>query len=215
MAIAQQNLETGVCVEERRRAFLAFVDGRRDSAVRLAFRLLGGDTAAAEDVAQEAFLRAYRGLGRFREEASLSTWFYRILLREVHRHLVVEHLVRQHHLVDGRLVGAELQLRLPAHRREPRAIPHPGQHPAQHLLLRGRRRATNRRPEAAVQHARARASGRLFPQRIDCVTESSTEERGVNCEVQLSLSVLPPSNSQSFGRWSAGFSLTDLQLTRR
>jgi RNA polymerase sigma-70 factor (ECF subfamily) len=66
--------------------FSAFVDSRRDRAVRLAFRLLGGDQATAEDVAQEAFFRAYRGFSRFRGEATVDTWFYRILLREVQRH---------------------------------------------------------------------------------------------------------------------------------
>ena len=65
--------------------FDAFVNGYRDRAVRIAWRLLGGD-AAAEDVAQEAFARAYRGLARFRDDAKLSTWFYRILVNEVRRH---------------------------------------------------------------------------------------------------------------------------------
>jgi RNA polymerase sigma-70 factor (ECF subfamily) len=66
--------------------FDAFVNGYRDRALRIAWRLLGGDGAAAEDVAQEAFVRAYRGLAGFRDEAKLSTWFYRILVNEVRRH---------------------------------------------------------------------------------------------------------------------------------
>lgn len=64
--------------------FGAFVTAHRERAIRLAWRLVGGDRAAAEDVAQEAFLRALRGMDRFREEASLSTWFYRILVRQAH-----------------------------------------------------------------------------------------------------------------------------------
>jgi RNA polymerase sigma-70 factor (ECF subfamily) len=70
----------------RERAFAAFVAAHRDRAVGMAWRLLGGDGAAAEDVAQEAFARAFRALGSFREEAKLSTWFYRILVNEVQRH---------------------------------------------------------------------------------------------------------------------------------
>ena len=66
--------------------FDAFVNAHRDRALRIAWRLLGGDAAAAEDVAQEAFVRAYRGLGSFRGEAKLATWFYRILVNEVRRH---------------------------------------------------------------------------------------------------------------------------------
>ncbi len=71
---------------ERLERFRAFASEFQEPAVRLAWRLLGGDRAAAEDVAQEAFLRAYRGLAGFRGEASLRTWFHRILVREVHRH---------------------------------------------------------------------------------------------------------------------------------
>lgn len=71
---------------DRERRFASFVARHRDRAVGLAWRLLGEELGAAEDVAQEAFARAWRGLDRFREEATLSTWFYRILLREVARH---------------------------------------------------------------------------------------------------------------------------------
>jgi len=66
--------------------FDEFVAAHRDEAVRLAYRLAGGDQAAAEDIAQNAFLRAYRALRGFRGEARLDTWFYRILVREGHRH---------------------------------------------------------------------------------------------------------------------------------
>ena len=66
--------------------FDAFVNDHRDRALRIAWRLLGGDAVAAEDVAQEAFVRAYRGLGGFRGDAELATWFHRILVNEVRRH---------------------------------------------------------------------------------------------------------------------------------
>jgi RNA polymerase sigma-70 factor (ECF subfamily) len=73
-------------VSERERAFASFVAKHRDRAIGLAWRLLGGDAAAAEDVAQEAFARAHRALADFRGEATLSTWFYRILVNEAQRH---------------------------------------------------------------------------------------------------------------------------------
>jgi RNA polymerase sigma-70 factor (ECF subfamily) len=44
----------------------------------LAARLVG--TVEAEDVVQETFLRAYRGLENFRGESSLKTWLYAIAL---------------------------------------------------------------------------------------------------------------------------------------
>jgi len=37
-----------------------------------------GDHADASDLAQDAFVRAYRGLGRFKGDAAFSTWLYRI-----------------------------------------------------------------------------------------------------------------------------------------
>lgn len=66
--------------------FRAFVVSHRERAVRLAWRLVGGDAAAAEDVAQDAFVRAHQALARFREESSLATWFYRILVRQASSH---------------------------------------------------------------------------------------------------------------------------------
>ena len=41
-------------------------------------RLLNGDEAAADDLAQEVFLLAWRKLDQFRGEARFSTWLYRI-----------------------------------------------------------------------------------------------------------------------------------------
>ncbi len=72
-----------VGLEER---FSDFVASHRDRARRLAWRLIGGDEDAAEDVAQDAFVKAYRALGRFREDSSLETWFYRILVNQAHKH---------------------------------------------------------------------------------------------------------------------------------
>ena len=80
--------------------FDAFVNAHRDRALRIAWRLLGGDAAAADDVAQEAFVRAYRGLGSFRGEAELATWFHRILVNEVRRHQRWRVLRRARHADD-------------------------------------------------------------------------------------------------------------------
>lgn len=41
-------------------------------------RLLHGDAAAADDLAQETFLLAWRKLHQFRGDARISTWLYRI-----------------------------------------------------------------------------------------------------------------------------------------
>lgn len=85
-SIASLTQESAVVPGARVQAFEAFVAAHRDRAIGLAWRLVGGDGAAAEDVAQEAFVRAHRALGRFREEAGLATWFYRILVNEARRY---------------------------------------------------------------------------------------------------------------------------------
>jgi len=71
---------------EREQRFFAFVEAHQERAVRMAWRLIGGDQDAAEDVAQQAFFKAYRGLDRFREDSKLTTWFYRILVNEARSH---------------------------------------------------------------------------------------------------------------------------------
>jgi len=52
-----------------------------------ALRRFGLDASEADEVAQEVFVRAWRGLPRFQERAQLSTWLYRIAFNEAQRRL--------------------------------------------------------------------------------------------------------------------------------
>jgi RNA polymerase sigma-70 factor, ECF subfamily len=52
----------------------------------LAFRLTG-DEEDARDVVQETYMRAFRGLGRFRGDAQFTTWLYRITANCANTHL--------------------------------------------------------------------------------------------------------------------------------
>src|SRR5262245_2618679 len=61
-------------------AFRALVDLHRDRAYGLALRIVRAP-ADAEEVAQDAFVRVWRALPRFRGEAAFSTWLYRIVVR--------------------------------------------------------------------------------------------------------------------------------------
>jgi RNA polymerase sigma-70 factor (ECF subfamily) len=79
MEVAATRQALGRDLEQR---FVRFVAERREKARRLAWRLVGGHDGAADDVTQEAFLKAYRGLAKFRDDAALDTWFYRILVRQ-------------------------------------------------------------------------------------------------------------------------------------
>jgi RNA polymerase sigma-70 factor (ECF subfamily) len=60
-------------------AFQGIVEAYSRPLWRAAWRVLG-DGEAAEDAVQEAFLRAWRALDRFDEDAQLSTWLYRITI---------------------------------------------------------------------------------------------------------------------------------------
>jgi RNA polymerase sigma-70 factor (ECF subfamily) len=62
-------------------AFAAIMQRYNGSLYRVA-RGVVRDDAEAEDVLQEAYLRAYGALGEFRGEASLRTWLTRIVLNE-------------------------------------------------------------------------------------------------------------------------------------
>jgi len=61
-------------------AFRGLVDRYRDRVYGLALRIVRS-TADAEEVAQDAFVRAWLALPRFRGAASFSTWIYRIAAR--------------------------------------------------------------------------------------------------------------------------------------
>ena len=60
-------------------AFDELVERYQARAYRLAWSLLR-DPEDARDLSQEAFLRVYQSVGRFRGDARFSTWFYRILV---------------------------------------------------------------------------------------------------------------------------------------
>ena len=46
------------------------------------------DPAEQEDVAQEAFIKAYRAIGNFRGDSTFYTWLYRIAVNTAKNHLV-------------------------------------------------------------------------------------------------------------------------------
>ena len=58
-------------------AFRVLVERHGRKVFRLAFRLTGNEEDA-EDTVQETFLRAYRSLDRFQDQAQFSSWIYRI-----------------------------------------------------------------------------------------------------------------------------------------
>jgi RNA polymerase sigma-70 factor (ECF subfamily) len=61
-------------------AFQMLVERHGDRAYALALRMLGSPSDA-EEVAQDAFVRAWRALPRFRGDSSFGTWLHRIVVR--------------------------------------------------------------------------------------------------------------------------------------
>ncbi|MCB9555188.1 MAG: sigma-70 family RNA polymerase sigma factor [Deltaproteobacteria bacterium] len=76
-------------------SFGEFFDRHLPRARRLAWRLVGGDQAAADDVVQEAFCRAFHALPRFRGQAKLETWLHRIIVNESHNYRRKHRLMRE------------------------------------------------------------------------------------------------------------------------
>lgn len=63
------------------RAYEQIVERHQATAFRVAW-LITGSSADAEEAAQDAFLKAYRALGRFREGAPFRPWLLKIVANE-------------------------------------------------------------------------------------------------------------------------------------
>lgn len=72
-----------------KRAFELLVAKYQRKIFRLLSRLIR-DSAEIEDVAQEAFIKAYRALPNFRGESAFYTWLYRIAINTAKNHLVAQ-----------------------------------------------------------------------------------------------------------------------------
>lgn len=73
-----QALVARVLLADDRRAFEQLLRRHQGMVRSQLRRLLHGDHAAADDLAQETFLLAWRKLDQFRGEARFSTWLYRV-----------------------------------------------------------------------------------------------------------------------------------------
>jgi RNA polymerase sigma-70 factor (ECF subfamily) len=61
----------------RREAFDVIVERHRRAVYQLCYRFVGNHEDAS-DLAQDVFVRAFKGLGKFKGDSSLSTWLYRV-----------------------------------------------------------------------------------------------------------------------------------------
>ncbi len=72
-----------------KRAFELLVSKYERRVLRLIGRLIR-DPAEMEDVAQEAFIKAYRAIPQFRGDSAFYTWLYRIAVNTAKNHLATQ-----------------------------------------------------------------------------------------------------------------------------
>jgi len=89
--VEQSDLELVRRVQKGERgAFDLLVLRYQHKVIKLVARLLR-DPAEAEDVAQEAFVKAYRALGSFRGDSAFYTWLYRIAVNTARNTMASRH----------------------------------------------------------------------------------------------------------------------------
>jgi RNA polymerase sigma-70 factor (ECF subfamily) len=99
-------------------AFRELYQTYRDPIWTLVISLIG-DSLQAQDVLQNVFFKAFRGLGSFRFQACLFTWIYRIAHNECRNHLrkrslpfvPLEAILGSRDEIDGTHVSAEQDAR--------------------------------------------------------------------------------------------------------
>ncbi len=91
---APPEVERGIVLAVQRgddEAFRELYEAYRDPIWTLVVSLVG-DSLQAQDICQNVFFKAFRGLGGFRFESCLFTWIYRIALNECRNHLRRRHV---------------------------------------------------------------------------------------------------------------------------
>jgi RNA polymerase sigma-70 factor (ECF subfamily) len=68
----------GQVLEGKTNAYTYIVNRHKDHAYNLALRICGSHEEA-EEIAQDAFMKAYRSLKNFKMKSSFATWLYRIV----------------------------------------------------------------------------------------------------------------------------------------
>jgi RNA polymerase sigma-70 factor, ECF subfamily len=94
-----------------REAFDVIVERHRRSVYQVCYRFVNNHEDAS-DLAQDAFVRAWRGLKNFKGESALATWLYRIavnvcLNRVSAKTIATEPIESTEHVADVRTEGAQ------------------------------------------------------------------------------------------------------------
>jgi RNA polymerase sigma-70 factor (ECF subfamily) len=124
-------------LDGERDAFRILVDRESAAIVRACYRVLG-DQSEAEDVAQEAFVSAYRALASWRSDGPFGAWLTRIAVRLAVRQVGRRKSVGWLRPIDG---NADDQLT---------ALPAPLRMQPEHVALHEERAAATRRAVAGL-----------------------------------------------------------------
>lgn len=110
--LAEQAL-VEACLSGRPGAFDLIVERHRRTIYQLCYRFVGNHEDAS-DLSQDVFLRAFRGLRRFRGQSSIGTWLYRIgvnvCLNRVSAKAPRVEPIEEQHFVDDRVESASERL---------------------------------------------------------------------------------------------------------
>jgi RNA polymerase sigma-70 factor, ECF subfamily len=101
----------GVAARGDREAFDVLVERHRRTVYQVCYRFVNNHEDAS-DLAQDAFVRAWKGLKNFKGQSALSTWLYRIavnvcLNRVSARTPAMEPIDSTDHVADLRIEGAQ------------------------------------------------------------------------------------------------------------
>jgi RNA polymerase sigma-70 factor (ECF subfamily) len=114
----EDNEGVSLCQKGDVDAFGALVEKYQKKVLNIAYRMIGNYDEACE-VAQEAFLSAYKAIKKFRGESRFSTWLYSIAINHAKNHM--RQIATRHHreglLIDDPVEMGDGQLRgrVPAH----------------------------------------------------------------------------------------------------
>jgi RNA polymerase sigma-70 factor, ECF subfamily len=86
-------------------AFHMLVERHRSMVYRVAYQF-AGNHHDAEDITQEVFIKVYRSLDRFRQDAQLTSWMYRIVMNAC-----IDHR-RRHSPAGAAPFGEEAELKM-------------------------------------------------------------------------------------------------------
>ncbi|MCH7859858.1 MAG: RNA polymerase sigma factor [Candidatus Marinimicrobia bacterium] len=110
-AITDQEIVQRFRSGDRELAFQQLVEAHGKNVYNIALFTLNDDILA-EDATQDAFIKIYRGLGKFRGQAKLSSWVYRIVKNVCYDYLKKRHPApledeQAYPLIDGAGSGPE------------------------------------------------------------------------------------------------------------